>query len=958
MNMKKTIAAVAASAMAISAVAVPANAVVENAAATGTSFTYSLVKQYTQASTGSGAITATFQANPATETIRIAVNGSISPEGTIVISASAADSDVRFTPKSIVLNGSEKDWNLGNGYKYVTGYTDIGDANYVNYIEIAPGAFSKADVEATFTVTAQLANLTEKKKMDVTASATAGKWLYAVTSYGAALTAAQETAADAKGDEAQLAAETTAKAAVEKAADAYVATAEVEKLANEAAIAAWAVNGTDGASAADKATFEAAEKVYNEAVAKADADSDKLTAAEADMDAKEALWEAAKAGSAATEDPQVLVNIEAIEEDIEAQRLLLASANSDLYAKKRDADAKAALVGPAKTAFVDKASKDLVTLKAALAIYDAATLVDTDVKTTYDAIMADTNLLAAEKANVLAYIDLQVGAAVRAAEASVDGLAVSSPIAAAGTEFDAYELAYFNSKAATALVTGAQTSVDGYTDAIEDLEEDLAAEQAKLKGNVFDAALITSTKAAYDSAKTVYEAALATYTTSLAAVTAPDGADWIIYEKALDTYANAGGANKATFMKEAVAKYKTDEKAKYLANNQWKIDEAGLTAYVNAYQTYVASLNLNLSFAMADGWNTIITAFTAASTTTVERPYMSFVNGVNTGPYNIIEWLGTSVDAAQNNDKYSWNDVNQDGEMQASEKIWNHTDAGVFSADVQMADTEDTNGNGNKNEPAHSVNNYVNVQAVINDCVANYPNVTFTFNTATKGVVTEETLLKGKWMKPARIGTYSDWAQSDVYKNAFSQHVYNNYGSDSSTFVPFDPGAYFTNGIGYNLFTGALIINDLYTMQLTDTEMFSYSGTSLVFDYQALKDTAYASYNNSLNMIYSMKLATSVPWYWDSMTVSFAADTDDTAESDAGVGSDDEVLPDEPVDDELPAEEVETLPAETEAPAPVETEAPAPVAPAANPSTGNAPVALAVIPVALAAAAIIAKKRK
>jgi hypothetical protein len=140
-------------------------------------------------------------------------------------------------------------------------------------------------------------------------------------------------------------------------------------------------------------------------------------------------------------------------------------------------------------------------------------------------------------------------------------------------------------------------------------------------------------------------------------------------------------------------------------------------------------------------------------------------------------------------------------------------------------------------------------------------------------------------------------------------------------------------------------------MQLADTEMFSYNATSLVFDYQALKDNAYASYNNTLNMIYSMKLATSVPWYWDSMTISFAAATDDTADSDAGTSSEDEPLPEEPAD--APAEEVETLPAETEAPA---TEAP--VAPAANPGTGNAPVALAVIPVALAAAAIIAKKRK
>lgn len=48
---------------------------------------------------------------------------------------------------------------------------------------------------------------------------------------------------------------------------------------------------------------------------------------------------------------------------------------------------------------------------------------------------------------------------------------------------------------------------------------------------------------------------------------------------------------------------------------------------------------------------------------------------------------------------------------------------------------------------------------------------------------------------------------------------------------------------------------------------------------------------------------------------------------------------------------------EDEAPAaPVEDETPA--APVQNPPTGNAPIALAVIPVALAAAAVVAKKAK
>ena len=64
------------------------------------------------------------------------------------------------------------------------------------------------------------------------------------------------------------------------------------------------------------------------------------------------------------------------------------------------------------------------------------------------------------------------------------------------------------------------------------------------------------------------------------------------------------------------------------------------------------------------------------------------------------------------------------------------------------------------------------------------------------------------------------------------------------------------------------------------------------------------------------------------------------------------VIDDTPVESEVITE----APVETEAPA---TEAPAEttaVAPVDNVKTGNAPVALAVIPVALAAAAIVAKK--
>ena len=90
-----------------------------------------------------------------------------------------------------------------------------------------------------------------------------------------------------------------------------------------------------------------------------------------------------------------------------------------------------------------------------------------------------------------------------------------------------------------------------------------------------------------------------------------------------------------------------------------------------------------------------------------------------------------------------------------------------------------------------------------------------------------------------------------------------------------------------------------------------------------------------------MKLATSNTWYWDNLTVVLTAAAADDATSDAGVEADDEELAEEEVEEEVVEEVVEEE---------VEVEV-------SNPTTGNASVALAVIPVALAAAAVVAKKR-
>lgn len=73
-----------------------------------------------------------------------------------------------------------------------------------------------------------------------------------------------------------------------------------------------------------------------------------------------------------------------------------------------------------------------------------------------------------------------------------------------------------------------------------------------------------------------------------------------------------------------------------------------------------------------------------------------------------------------------------------------------------------------------------------------------------------------------------------------------------------------------------------------------------------------------------------------------------------GADDDSTVIDDTPVETTV---EVITEAPVTEAVTEATTEAaPAPVAPVTNPTTGNAPVALAVIPVALAAAAVVAKK--
>ena len=235
---------------------------------------------------------------------------------------------------------------------------------------------------------------------------------------------------------------------------------------------------------------------------------------------------------------------------------------------------------------------------------------------------------------------------------------------------------------------------------------------------------------------------------------------------------------------------------------------------------------------------------------------------------------------------------------------------------------------------------YVNVAAVLNDVIANFDDVTFTFNTATSGI---------------KNGKYStDYDADNTYKS-FGQHLYNLYGDENTNLVYKD-----YVWTGYNLFSGALIINGSLSMSLNNTEVFDYSATSLSFNWEDVTDGA--NVNTYVTYLQKMQLATSTTWYWDSMDVVYGNTESDDVNSGEGTDAEEDVIADDTSDEEIaddttvdeePADE--EVPAEDEAPA---EEAPAEEAPAdANPATGNAPIALAVIPVALAAAAVVAKKR-
>ncbi len=291
---------------------------------------------------------------------------------------------------------------------------------------------------------------------------------------------------------------------------------------------------------------------------------------------------------------------------------------------------------------------------------------------------------------------------------------------------------------------------------------------------------------------------------------------------------------------------------------------------------------------------------------------------------------------------------------------------------------------------------YRNVLPTINDALANFDSATFVFTTATQPIAwrvkgdgeafgpsksswgNEEISRDAKWndIPTVKVNGYNtallmaggdaskveaiyaeDWYGDKSYMS-FTQHLYNGtddfYGAGKG-WLGYDGTDLGIAWAGQNLFGGALVINENLTMTLSDVDYFQWTNTTLSFDWEAIMDGAMTS-NSYATYVQSIKLATSVDWYWDKMDVILVEGEGDDAAADAGTESDEETLDETDVDDTMDEELTEDETEEEETPAD-ETEEAEETPVQDNPGTGNAPVALAVIPVALAAAAVVAKKR-
>ena len=264
--------------------------------------------------------------------------------------------------------------------------------------------------------------------------------------------------------------------------------------------------------------------------------------------------------------------------------------------------------------------------------------------------------------------------------------------------------------------------------------------------------------------------------------------------------------------------------------------------------------------------------------------------------------------------------------------------------------------------PKKSGSYYTAPIAVINDVIANNEDVIFTFVTYNgyvvngRGYDTKQDIYT--WYNP----TFSQHLYSSYY-SPFGVTAYDNYGSYSSAW-------------GINLFSGGLVVNSEVTMQLNETDAFTWGDNTLTFKWSNI--TSDEKISNAKGYLSSMLLYTPVEWYWESLVIS-VDNTEELVEEDvaagAGLEEESEIIIDEdstyeeiitPIDDELPIEIIEedipedietideTIEEEIETDIIIEEILPE----AESPKTGNPSIALALIPIACAATAIIAKQKR
>lgn len=274
---------------------------------------------------------------------------------------------------------------------------------------------------------------------------------------------------------------------------------------------------------------------------------------------------------------------------------------------------------------------------------------------------------------------------------------------------------------------------------------------------------------------------------------------------------------------------------------------------------------------------------------------------------------------------------------------------------------------------------YVNVKAVVNDMIANYDDVTFTFHTATDNVLTAASVAGKNNVIQSYKGYYVTGVpgvganDGDSTFKAFPQHLYNLYGTEGTQYTyTSDPVFEFNN-----LFNAALVANNGITMNQSAIQPFEYNATSVSFSWLEL--TGGANFASHANTLYSLQLMTSSDWYWDSMDVTGYAISAEDVNAEAGVTDEGEDLDDTDTDvddtdiddtdvddtdiDDTDVDDVDDTDVDDTTVDDVDDVDDTTVDDTAadetqgNPDTGNAPIALAVIPVALAAAAVVAKKR-